>query len=605
VEPLKRLLIARTEGNPFFLEESVRTLVETRVLVGEPGAYRLAQDLPTIHVPATVQAVLAARIDRLEPEEKRLLQTAAVIGTAVPFSLLRAIAELPEEMLHQGLTHLQAAEFFYETRLFPEHEYTFKHALTHEVAYGSLLQEQRRALHTRIVEAIEALAGDRVADQVERLAHHAWRGEVWDKALTYFWQAGVKAEARSANREAVVCFEQALGALGHFPKDRDMIKKAIDLRFDLQHPLFMLGELDRMFAYLRETENFAQAIDNQSQLAIFSQRTAYYLWLIGDHARAVDVGQQALTYAEALQDPPLQVRANTTLGRIYVSLGDYRRAVDCFRKNVVYLEDEPLREYTREVIRSCISSCTWLGRCCAELGAFAEGVTFAEKALRVAEATKDAYQAIAVHRDIGHVYLCKGDFYKAIPTLERGLELCQVRETPVLFPIMAALLGYGYSLTGRHAEALPLLEQALERAVSMRLEYARSLWITLLGEVDLLTGHLTDATDHARHALHLSRHRKERGYQAYTLRLLGEIAARRHPPDVEEAEASYQEALTLANELGMRPLQAHCHLGLGTLYSQMGRVEQARTELATAITLYRSMEMTFWLPQAEAALAQV
>ena len=161
LEPLKRLLIARTEGNPFFLEESVRALVETGVLVGVPGAYRLAQALPTIQVPATVQAVLAARIDRLPPEEKRLLQTAAVIGTEVPFALLQAIAELPEEALHRGLAHLQAAEFLYETRLFPERDFTFKHALTHEVAYGSLLQERRRVLHARIVEALEALAGDR------------------------------------------------------------------------------------------------------------------------------------------------------------------------------------------------------------------------------------------------------------------------------------------------------------------------------------------------------------------------------------------------------------------------------------------------------------
>ena len=137
--PLYRVLIERTEGNPFFLEESVRTLVEIGVLVGEPGAYRLAQALPTIQVPATVQAVLAARIDRLPAEDKRLLQTAAVLGTEVPFPVLQAIAEWPEADLHRGLAHLQAAEFLYETRLFPDREYTFKHALTHEVAYGSLL----------------------------------------------------------------------------------------------------------------------------------------------------------------------------------------------------------------------------------------------------------------------------------------------------------------------------------------------------------------------------------------------------------------------------------------------------------------------------------
>ena len=181
----------------------MRTLVETGVLVGEPGAYRLAQALTAIQVPATVQAVLAARIDRLPPEEKRLLQTAAVIGTDVPFALLQAIADVPEEVLHRGLAHLQAAEFLYETRLFPEPEYTFKHALTHEVAYGSLLLERRRVLHARIVEALEVLAPERMAEQVERLAHHALRGEVWDKAVTYCQQAGARANDRAAFREAV------------------------------------------------------------------------------------------------------------------------------------------------------------------------------------------------------------------------------------------------------------------------------------------------------------------------------------------------------------------------------------------------------------------
>jgi predicted ATPase len=169
---LTPLLIARTEGNPFFLEESVRTLVETGIVVGEPGAYRLAQALPTTQVPATVEAVLAARIDRLPPEDKRLLKTAAVIGHEVLLPLVQAIAELPETDVHRGLVRLQAAEFLYETRLFPEHEYAFKHALTREVAYSSLQQERRRTLHARIVEALETLAGDRVTEQVERLAHH-------------------------------------------------------------------------------------------------------------------------------------------------------------------------------------------------------------------------------------------------------------------------------------------------------------------------------------------------------------------------------------------------------------------------------------------------
>jgi class 3 adenylate cyclase len=218
LEPLKRVLIERTEGNPFFLEESVRTLVEMKALVGERGAYRVTKAPERLDIPATAQAILAARIDRLPPEDKRLLQAAAVIGKDVPFALLQAIAEGSEERLRRGLADLQAAEFLYETMLFPDLEYTFKHALTHEVAYSSVLQDRRRALHARVVEAIEALYPERLTEQVERLAHHAVRGELWEKAVTYLRQAGTKAFGRSANREAIAQFEHALAALAHPPR---------------------------------------------------------------------------------------------------------------------------------------------------------------------------------------------------------------------------------------------------------------------------------------------------------------------------------------------------------------------------------------------------
>jgi class 3 adenylate cyclase len=180
---LRELLIERTEGNPFFLEESVRALVETKALMGERGAYRLVQAIDTVQVPATVQAILASRIDRLPLVEKQLLQSAAVIGKDVPFNLLHAIANGDEADLSRQLAHLQSAEFLYQTRLFPDSEYTFKHALTQEVAYGGFLTDRRRAIHARIVEEIERLHRDRLAEQVERLAHHAVRAERWDKAL--------------------------------------------------------------------------------------------------------------------------------------------------------------------------------------------------------------------------------------------------------------------------------------------------------------------------------------------------------------------------------------------------------------------------------------
>jgi class 3 adenylate cyclase/tetratricopeptide (TPR) repeat protein len=601
---LKRLLIDRTEGNPFFLEESIRTLVETRALVGERGAYRLTQALQRIRVPATVQAVLAARIDRLLPEEKRLLQAAAVIGTDVPFALLQAIAELPDEALRRGLAHLQGAELLYEMRLFPELEYTFKHALTQQVAYESLLQERRRALHGHIVEALETLYPDRLADQVERLAHHALRGEVWGKALPYFQEAGAKAAARSAYWQAVACFEQALIALEHLPERQDTREQAIDLRFELRNALLLLGEYERIFDCLREAETLAEALNDQRRLGRVSYYMTNYFWVMGDHERAVESGQRALAIAMALEDFPLQVMANYSMGRAYHILGDYPQARDFLGRNVASLEGDLVHEYFGLTALPSVLSRTYLTWCLAEMGAFAQGLACGGEAVRIAEAVDHPYSLISAYQGVSYPYFRKGDLDKATPVLERALALCRAH-IPALFPEIASALGYAYALSGHLPEALPLLEQAVKQAAAMRLMVYHALWVTWLSEAYLLADRWEEALVLAEQAHELARTRTERGHQAYALHLLGEIAAHRALPECELAEIDYQQALALAEELGMRPLVAHCHRGLGTLYAKLGRQEPARTELSAAVDLYRAMDMTFWLPQAEAALAQV
>jgi class 3 adenylate cyclase/tetratricopeptide (TPR) repeat protein len=603
--PLKRLLIERTEGNPFFLEESVRALVETGVLVGERGAYRPLQPLGSLQVPATVQAVLAARIDRLPPEEKRLLQTAAVIGTEVPFALLQAIVELCEEELRRALGHLQAAEFLYETSLFPELEYTFKHALTHEVAYGSLLQERRRALHTSIVEAIERLYADRLPEQAERLAQHAFRGEVWDKAVAYGRQAGTRAQTRSALREVVACFEQALAALTHLPESRATREQAIDLRLDLRNALWSLGEFRQALNSLREAATLAEALDDQPRLGRVSALMSRYFREIGDYDGAVTSGQHALAVAETLGDFALQVLANHFLGLAYHAVGNHRRAMEFLRKNVQSLVGELLRERFGTPSILAVNSHAWLARCLAELGAFPEGSAHGEEAVRIAEAADHPNSLIHAYLGVGFLSVRQRDLARAIPVLERGLDLCRVYNIRLWFPETASALGCAYACAGRVTEALPLLEQAEQRGTAMETMGGQSLRVGYVSEAYLLAGRMQEAVQLAGRALDLSRAHKERGHEAWALRLLGEIAAHQDSPEIEPAAHHCRQALALAEELGMRPLVAHCHLGLGTLYAKAGQQEQARAELSTAIAIYRAMAMTFWIPQVEAALGQV
>ncbi len=605
LEPLKQLLIDRTGGNPFFLEESVRTLVETGVLSGERGAYGLAAALPSVQVPATVQAILAARIDRLPPEDKRLLQAASVVGKDVPFALLQAIAELSEEELRRGLGHLQAGEFLYEASLFPDLEYTFKHALTHEVAYQGLLHDRRRALHRRIVQAMEGLYAERLVEQVDRLAHHAVRAELWDRALPYCRQAGLKAAQRLAHREAAGYFEQALQALGHQPESRETRELAIDLRVELRHSLMVLGQHGRILEVLGEARALAQGLGDRGRLASVASFLANGFYLIGDLERAAEAAGEARAIAAALGDLPLEATARYYLGQAYQGLGDYRRAVETLRWNVKSLEAVPMADRldrSRRLGRLFVVSRQWLVLALLELGEFTEALPLAEDNERLAKQLRQTELGIGVGFASGLLHIRRGEPQRVVSMLERGLELSRTADFPVAAPLIAAHLAHAYTLLGRVDEAIKLLEGAVEQAARMGIMSAQSLRVAWLGEAYLADRRPEEAGREAERAVDLARRHGERGLEAWALRLVGEVAARRDPAEAGSAEDAYRQALACAEELGMRPLVAHCHLGLGKLYRRTGKPQEAQDHLATAAMIYREMDMRPWLEQTETEL---
>ena len=606
--PLLPLFMARTAGNPFFLEESVRTLVETAAPGGHPRSLSAGRARSrACQVPATVQAVLAARIDRLAPEEKGLLQTAAVLGTDVPFALLRAIADVPEAALHRSLAHLQAAEFLYETRLFPEPEYTFKHALTHEVAYGSLLLERRRRLHARLVEAIEVLVPDRRTevtsgrspDQVERLAHHALRGEVWDKAVTYCQQAGARAYDRAAFREAVVAFEQALQALVHLPETGDTRVLAIDIHLALGDALTQLGEHGRRLALLGEAEALARALDDQARLGWVLSSMALVRRITGDLDGAMAASRQALDLAVTLGDRALQAQASLHLGLAYAALGDFGRAAELLRRNVETADRHAGTPSTNVRLQSQ----ALLARTLGALGAFAEGRRHGEEALRLATLEGRGATPIVVHGFLSQLYLAQGDLEYAIRVCDQGLTLSRASGSRNLLAAIVGGLGYAYALQGCLAEGRALLEEAISESISTGTR--RPILWAWLSESCRRGGHDAEALQHARQALDLARQQKDRGDEALRAAPAWRCPCPRRSSRCRAGRSLLPAGPSPGRGAGHAPLQAHCHRGLGTLYATTGQREQARAALATAIEMYRGMEMTFWLPETEAALAQV
>ena len=597
LETLKRLLIERTAGNPFFLEESVQTLVETGVLVGQRGAYRMTKVPEVWPIPATAQAIVAARIDRLPSEDKTLLQAAAVIGQDVPFALLKSIADVPETSLRRTLTDLELADFLYETSLSPDLEYTFKQTLTHEVAYASMLQHRRRALHARIVGALETLYADRLAEQIERVAHHAFRGELWDKAVTYLQQAGAKALAHSAYREASIHFEQALTALHPLPETRQKTERAVDLRLDLRQSLFLMNELTKVWRYLEEAEGLAITLDDPRRLGWVSAYMSGHHWHTGGHVR--EMRRFAATVegiAERLGDIPLRIAAQYYLAGASHLSGDYRGAERLCRKLLESLREQPIRERFGLAIFPAVVSRAHLARVLAELGEFDQGDAHGHEAIRIAEALDHPFSLSLGCFNLAYLRRVRGELTEAVRLLERAVALCREWSITSHTPMVMASLGHAYALSGRSAEGVSCLQEALAAYESAGIGVDHALGVYQLGETYLLADQLGNARACADRAVTLARSRGERGSEAWALRLLGDIASHHHArPDVGTAAAHYGAAITLASELEMRPLVAHCHTGLGKLYRRTGDPKQAQEHLTAATAMYGEMGMTSWL----------
>jgi predicted ATPase/class 3 adenylate cyclase len=598
--PLKILLVERTDANPLFLEESVRVLIETGALAGERGAYRLTRPIEQQKMPSTVQTILAARIDRLAPEAKRVLQAAAVIGKDVPIPLLLAIADASEPEVCAELTRLQAAEFLYEVRLFPDLEYTFKHALTHEVAYQGLLQDRRRTLHARIVEAIERLPGVQVAEQAERLAHHALRGELWEKAVTYLRRAGLRAMARGANREAVAYLDQSLAALRRLPETREMTELIIDIHIDMRSALLPLADWARMGDHLHQAEVLARRLGDQHRIGRIATFMVMQRNAAGDFDAALGFGQEALTIAQTLRDRPIEALATYFLGLTQLARGEFSDAACLFERNLALEGDLRYERFGALHNLSAMSEALFADAL-SERGRFDEAIKHARAAVRAAEATAHLNTVPNALLNLGRAHLRRGHLLLAIPVLERSLDICHTLQDVDRTPYVASVLGATYALAGRVEDALPLIAGAVEE-FRRRQDHYRPAFILLYAGISFLSARqINEAASYAREAVALTRTLGARGNEAHALCLFGDVAS----CGDEDAESYYRQSLALAEPRGMRPLIAHCHFGLAKLHHRGGNRDRAQEYLTIATAMYREMDMTYWLGHAEVEMRQL
>jgi tetratricopeptide (TPR) repeat protein len=530
-----------------------------------------------------------------------------VVGTDVPFALLLAIAERPDEALRGGLDRLQAAEFLYETGLFPDLEYSFKHALTHEVTYGGLLQERRRELHAQLVGAIETLYRDRLDEQIERLSHHALRGELREKAVHYLRQAALKATARSALPDARAWFEQALGAIETLPESPSVLEQAFEIRLELRPVLNLLGESRRQLDCLRGAEGLAERLNDDRRRGRVCAFMTNAHSLLGELDEAFMTGTRALKIAERLGDLELRILSTSYLGQVHYLRGEYERVVELATDNLAALPADWVYKYFGRPAPPSVFDRFYLVMSLAELGRFDEAAERAAEAIRLTEPMRQQHWnsvALAYYAE-GALHQLEGDWAKAGSSIERAIEAFRAGNIVVPLPYTVAASSRVLAQAGEASEALIRLQEGellLERHTASGIFGQRGGAYHSLGCACLLLGRLDEARRFADRAIESSP--QQRGYAAHALHLMGDIATHPGRFDAESGEAHYQKALTLAGELGMRPLVAHCHLGLGKLYRRTGDQAKASEHLSTATAMYREMGMSSWLTQAEAELKE-
>jgi DNA-binding SARP family transcriptional activator len=539
LDSFRQRLIDDTGGNPFFIEECVRAL-----------RLRANRDPARFAVPETVQAVIAARIDQLEPVEKWVLQIAAVAGNDVSYAVLSSVGEFSQETLRKALRRLQAAEFLYETDLSASGSYRFQHALTNEVAYATLLQQTRRELHGRIVATMERTYAGRLDEQIDALAYHSVRASLLESAAAYCARAGQRALARGANRTAAGYFGEALSALTDLPQTAERAAREIDLRFEMRNTLFVLGERDAIWDHLRRAEALAERIDDPLRRGYAALQIGAWFWQKGQPLDACAAGERALAIAQEHGDVILTALAWYRIGLGRHASGSYREATEDFTRATALLDERGDRMLVALGGYPYAFCCSFLCWSLAELGEFDAAEDWGRRGWQLAADRNHAYSQTVVAFGLGHSYVLQGRFDEALPILEKGFQQCQIAEVRAAVAWVASLLGLTLVATGRKERGFRLLREALTDEPN-QLSLHRALLELRLAQACLIVEDWHEASLAAHRGHTLALQHGERGYAAWAELFLADVA---RESGERAALEHYERAIELASELDLAPL---------------------------------------------------
>ena len=589
---IEQLVLEKTEGIPFFIEELINALKDQKIIEKRDNKYHLAKDIQETIIPSTIHDVIMARVDSLIEGAKRLLQTGSVAGREFSHRLIKKVTEFSKDELLTHLSVLKDAELLYERGIYPQSNYIFRHALTQEVAYNSLLQERRTELHERIGKTLEKIHTDKLDELCEVLAYHFLQGEDWQRTYRYCQQAGLKAYSHSAYEQAQRYFEEALTAIKKLPRQKARIKQEIDLRFNMRSPLVALGRHEEWGEWIRGAEPLAREINDDARLSNVLNYLSSLHWIHGQNRNAIELGEKALNFAERSGHFSYQIATMCHLGIFFFNIGNYPKQIEIHQKvRKRLIGKDAFKQHGMASLPAALSrSMLVLGM--AELGKFDKIDEIGHEALEIAEHMRNTLTLIFVYNFLAMAYLRLGKWEPALPLLEKGHELCRLSEVRSMYSYTVGSLGYAYLLAKEPRRALAILEEGAKDD-----NIQTSFWpthpLTVLADAYRAAGEFSLATETASRALKLADKCEERGSEAWAMLVMAGIndTAERF----EEAIQWYRRLLQQASDLSMHPLVAHCHKGLGNCYLNLENEKEAQSEKKLALEIYSSLGMTYWL----------
>jgi predicted ATPase len=575
VPELKELILGRASGNPFYVEELTQSLLENGTIQKKEHEYVLARKLSDIRVPDTIQGIIAARIDRVEENLKQIMQVASVIGREFAFRILQAIMGMREELKSQ-LLNLQGLEFISEKRLFPELEYIFKHALTQEVAYSSLLQKRRKEIHEKIGAAIEALYPDRLEEYYELMAYHYGRSDNQDKAFEYLDLANRKVANLNAMEDAMAYFDDAMKILDTLPENKTNQERRIILLENQVMVFYLLGKFPEYHDLLMRFESMAIGLENQGSLGAYYARMGHCDWWFGELDNGIQTLKKALTLCKDAGNLEDAAYACMLLQWSYYYKADFDQVLSLKKEALQLLEQKfNLRWY---VWALCAASLAYWLR-----GRWNKSLEEAKRALEAAEKYGDNSLVSFAAMILTVPYSQKGEIEKGI---EYGMMAVEKAPTPADKAFAEPALAYAFIRDRKFEKPIEILEAILPVYRAMRFTPEEVGYGIVLGEAYLLAGEHENAQQILKRSIELAERYEINCWKPFAFRLLGEIALKTDPAQAAEY---FEKSIIISKEVKAENELALAYADYGRYYKQKGDIAQAQEYLMKALEIFERL----------------